>query len=261
MNAAELAAYVGALAWLPQVGSWIYKAAVKPDMEIVFGIPPEIGYTTFGPILNLSCAISVKRVDAVVRKIEMQIEHEKGQISQLNWATLNETFSEITSLTGEKAEIAKRQSAIALKVPTISLAEKVIGFQDPEFTSETRRLENKTIDASDHIKRTHPADFRQKTFEAREFGELCEFYKKNFCWQQGKYKGLLRVYLTASNTPSLHNFEFCLEAYQIERLKQNLDQIKQVLSDWIQPPPPEQKRTNTWNWIYPELTQKLRGRN
>ena len=35
MNAAEIAAYVGAGAWLPQIATWVYRSVVRPVATLV----------------------------------------------------------------------------------------------------------------------------------------------------------------------------------------------------------------------------------
>ena len=52
MTAADIAAYIGAAAWLPQIGAWIYNAVSRPELKIVSAGQIEIGFSMFGPIAN-----------------------------------------------------------------------------------------------------------------------------------------------------------------------------------------------------------------
>ena len=181
MSPSEIAAYIGAAAWLPQILGWIYKAIIKPQVGLVPGPTPEVGYTSLGPIFNLSCAISASRRDAIIQNITIVMRHEKGQSTVLTWQTLNETFSQIRSATGETAEVSKKQPAIALKVSTLVLAEKLIGFQDPDFQERNRALANSLIELYNHLKKTNP-DYQEQTIKSKQFADLIDFYKKNVFW-------------------------------------------------------------------------------
>ena len=59
MTPVEIAAYIGAGAWIPQIISWIYKRMSHPIVKIVADSQAEIGYSYYGPIFNLNLTISV----------------------------------------------------------------------------------------------------------------------------------------------------------------------------------------------------------
>lgn len=72
-------AFIGALAWLPQIITWIYQWIVKPKLRFVPEDFTEIGYSSCGPIINQFFAISTSGKDALIEKIEMQIIHQSGE--------------------------------------------------------------------------------------------------------------------------------------------------------------------------------------
>ncbi|MBI4970557.1 MAG: hypothetical protein HZC17_01790 [Candidatus Omnitrophica bacterium] len=253
MTPAEIAAYVGAAAWLPPIFYVIYKATIKPKIELVPGSIPEVGYTTYGPIFNINCALSTSRSDAVIRNIRVVLEHEKGTKITLTWAFLNETFSEITSMSGERAEISKRQPAIALKVGTVALVEKLIGFQDFEFQRKRNDLYKNLIEFYNHVKKIHPLAFQNETLESREFASVVEFFKKEFFWKQGIYTARIDIFLVGKKKPATQSFSFPLSDSEIERLNENLSEIERVIKD-ATAPPPENKKQELYNWVNPALS-------
>src|SRR5437867_4178650 len=95
MTPLDWVAIVGAAAWIPQVLGWAARKLTEPSLRLVTGIAPEIGYTSFGPIFNLTCAISAERKDAIIERVSCTLEHERGQRLRLSWARLSETFSQI----------------------------------------------------------------------------------------------------------------------------------------------------------------------
>jgi hypothetical protein len=257
MTPSELAAYIGAAAWLPQIIGWVYKAFVKPQVHLVPAHTLEIGYTSLGPIFNLGCAISASRRDAVIEKITITIRHEKGQSVVLAWRNLNETFSQIRSGTGETAEVTKNQPAIALKVSTLVLVEKNIGFQELNYLETERTLSNAVIELFNHLKKTEP-DFADKTLKSKQFADLLDFYQKRMYWQEGRYVIEMEIRITGNKKPIVQYFEFGLSRNDIDRLVQNVAEVKRFATELVAPLPKEKQIPNFWNWVYPGIRAMAR---
>ena len=120
MTAFDWIAIVGAAAWVPQLVGWIVRRLATPRIRVIPGRSPEIGYTSFGPIFNLPCAISVARKDAIVERITATVTHQNGQSTEFRWTSLSETFSQVRSAEG-LTEVGRNQPAVALKVSTLVL--------------------------------------------------------------------------------------------------------------------------------------------
>src|SRR5262245_57241996 len=153
MTGFEIAALVGATAWVPQIATWLYRAAVRPRIAIVAAATASVGYTTYGPILNVMIALSCSRKDAIVERIRLLIQHENGRQIDLTWMRLSETFSQIRGPAGEITEVSKDQPAIALKVGTLAVVEKIIGFQDVTFQRNALAEINDLVAAATHLDR------------------------------------------------------------------------------------------------------------
>jgi len=143
MTPTELAAYIGALAWLPQIWSWIYGKIVKPKLRINCAATGEVGYSTFGPIVNIDVSISTEKRDALIEKISLKVTHEKGEVRTLTWNTLGEAPQEVRSATGEVTNRWTRtQPAIALRVGEYFSADKFVGFREVEYGRQYTKLMN-----------------------------------------------------------------------------------------------------------------------
>ncbi len=115
MMPAEFAAYLGALSWVPQ----IYSFFATPKLKLTTARTIEVGYSTFGPVVNVGTAISVSRRDTLIEKIELLVKHQESSGQQrFVWVWLNELQHQITSPGAPMIEIRKNQPAIALKVST-----------------------------------------------------------------------------------------------------------------------------------------------
>lgn len=252
MGAFEWIAIIGAAAWVPQVVGWVTRHFVKPKVRVIPSLTPEIGYTTFGPIFNLTCAISAERKDAVIERMTAIVTHERGHSAAFQWTTLNETVSQLKTTEGI-AEVSKNQLAIALKVSTLVLSEKQIAMQERTFEEDTRIHMNAVMDLYNHLKKTEPNDYQERTLKSKEFADLIDFSKKRFTWQDGNYTVELQLRIAGVKDATIQRFEFALSKNDVERLHQNLDEVEKYAQDVILPPDPP--RQYIWNWAYPRFTE------
>jgi hypothetical protein len=250
MNAFEWIALVGAAAWIPQVVGWVAGALARPRVRVIPSRAPEIGYTTYGPIFNLTCAISAARKDAVIERITALVTHERGQSTTFTWVTLNETFSQVRGPEGV-TEVGKNQPAVALKVSTLVLTEKQIGMQEPAFDEGRNDRLAPLVELHNHLKKAHPADYAERTRASKEFADLVDFAKRNMPWQAGRYSVRLTLHLAGVKHPTEQTFGFVLTNPDIERLEQNKDEAERYFIELVAPPPGEAEPKYHWNWIYP----------
>lgn len=138
MTAAEIAAYIGAAAWLPQIALWAYRYFANASITIVPNRYAEVGFTSYGPIFNVRMALSVDRKDVIVDGFELTFQHADGETRTFRWSGLNETFSEIRDDAGNRQVVSRDQVPIALKIGTESLIEKFGRFQEPRYHEAVR---------------------------------------------------------------------------------------------------------------------------
>jgi len=245
----EIAAYVGAAAWLPQIIAFIYRATIKPRVTIIPEKQVEIGYTTFGPIFNLRIAVSAARKDTIIDHVGASIRHEDGSVHEFAWAGMRETFSEIKDLSGNVQFVERDYSPIALVLSRFGVIERFFRFQAPSFHSKHKTLLRVATDYQAYLKTTKP-DYHEDLLNSKQVHDVLEFYEQYFFWKSGRYtvkfsvKSPSRVILTESV------YVFDLKPYEVEEVKRNLPVFKieatnLVKSDIDGYKPQEVK----WRWV------------
>lgn len=245
---AEIAAYVGAAAWLPQIGNVIYRRFVTPRVRIIADRTAEIGFTTLGSIFNVRLALSSDRKDALIDQLSVELRHETGDAHQFVWVGLNETFSEISDSLGNRGVIQRDQPAIALKIPTVALVEKVVRFQEREYQDLHRPVLERSLSHYEYLRKTHD-DYRQRTLESKEFYDLLDFYKGWFWWKPGEYS--VRFGLISPNGAQLRtaDFAFRLTTADVDALRSNLDVAKAYYTNLAMSDVSEyEKQPERWAW-------------
>jgi hypothetical protein len=251
----DVVASVGAAAWLPQIISWIYKGVARPKLRFVPQDTVEIGYSSYGPILNQTFAISTSRKDALIERIEITVIHESGEKHELKWVFLSERGPEITSTTGDRAEFRKDQPAIGLKVSTLGLTEKKIGFQDMAYQKKLNSLVELSTEQVIHLEKTEGENYKQKAIKTKEFLDVLDFIKRGFYWKEGRYNASLYVYETSLRKSHVEYYGFELTKRHVEQLERNIKETQDWLTDSVLCRGVEAKELphRVWNWVYPSF--------
>ena len=247
LTAIDWAAIIGAAAWIPQIIGWVARKLTVPKVRLVASGAPEIGYTTYGPLFNLTCAISAERKDAIIERMTVRLEHEKGQVLNLTWSRLHELFSEIRGPEGT-AEVGKNQQAIALKVGTLLLAERVIGFNDLSFQEQVRSVGAPAAEKLAFLRQSNES--QDDTFRAsKEYADLTGLWERRFSWQEGKYTATVRIHVLDVANETDVVLRFTLSTLDISRLRQNIVEVKRYQHDLVSDADVENRYQ--WQWIYP----------
>ena len=233
MKPEELAAYIGAAAWLPQIAVWIYRAVVKPKLRVVPDQVAEVGFTTYGPIVNLRMAFFVENLDLIIDGVELLVRHEDGEGRVFRWAGLGETFSEITDAAGNKQIISKDQTPIAVKVVVQALLDRFVRFQEPRFHEVDAAATRALVGHFNFLKQKSPDSFVPEALESREYFAVIDARQKWFHWKPGHYDLSLKPSSPQHFNLVDANFSFELSAEDIEHLRKNLPVIATELRNVI----------------------------
>jgi hypothetical protein len=250
----EIAAYIGAAAWAPQILTWIYRHGVKPVAEIVPEPRLQLGFTTYGPIFNIRLALCAAKKDAIIDRIEIDLRHQEGELHALTWTGMRETFSEIVDETGNRQLVEKDQPAIALKVTTALLIEKFVRFQDLAFHDRLRLATSAFDEHLGYLKR-QDGDYPDVAIKSREFLEVKDLYRQHFWWRPGVYTFSFRIKSRHGANLNAGAFEFTLTQQDTDALQRNLDLIGVCLEDALRSDLPGfQPRPLPWAWRDVPLT-------
>jgi len=252
------AALIGAGAWIPQIIYFIYYKFIKPKLNFIPESTIEIGYSFYGPILNPTFAISAARKDALIEKIRIKMVHDATKEEhEFIWQFLDERGFEGTSSKGEKLEMRKTQSAIALKIGVVGLIEKKILFNDTSFLRRRLELETSLYEQEDFLRRTRSQEYPSIIFQTKEYTDLIDFLRTSFYWKGGEYRLYLYVDEISSRKPHLEKFTFNLRKTDLDKLERNIETTQKFLGSSIE------FRAGTitnfpyyfWNWVYPIITR------
>jgi hypothetical protein len=257
MTPAEIAAYIGAAAWLPIIISWVYKLIVTPHVTIIPDELPEIGFTTFGPIVNIRIAITTTRKPAVLDSIDLTLIHQDGESRMFHWSGMNEQVNQIVDAAGNRQTIEKETNPIAFLVGVESVLEKLVRFQDRSFNQEMLPM----LDAL--AEKVH-FGLRQQNYSqvaikaSNEFDNVKRGWVRNFTWKTGTYTASFSVSSPTRLKLTQIKIQFQLNDTDIEILRRNLiinenyhvSILKQVEDGTV-------PSVFQWNWRYPR-TIKLK---
>jgi len=261
MTTAEIAAFIGAAAWLPQIGQWIYGWFAKPKLRVTSGPTVEMGHTeSYGPIANMTLAISTSRKDAIVEKMTVQATHEQGDTHLLTWVVLNETQSQIRNLEGEILEVSKQQPAIALKVSTLALSEKKVLFQDLAYQEQHKQLTSKMGELYAHLHGNKEEEIGEKVIKSPEFAKARDHFRDGMYWREGKYLFLVGLHEIQTKNPHVERFEVVVTKSHVDALRRNTDHFEmqiRAMHSTVEDKVEDQKPFPIWNWVYP-VTKRLK---
>lgn len=260
MSPQEIAAYIGAAAWLPQIGKWIYQRVITPVVVIVPSDSVEVGFTSFGPICNVRLALSAENKDVIIDGFELLLRHADGDQRTLRWAGLAETLSEITDAEGRKQQtVSREQLPVALKIGTESLIEKVFRFQEPRYHETDRKNFAALLSHFNYLKQTHvdPNIFVPAALSSKECLDVVNGRRNAFWWKAGKYSVDVRISSPRKVLISNSSFSFALAPVEIEQLQRNIAMVETDLTNTIRSNLSDFKADPLyWNWVYPPLRRE-----
>ena len=252
-KATFILALLGALAWLPQIIYVIYKWLVRPQLRFVPESTTEIGYSSFGPIINQTFAISSSRKDALIERVSLAVIHESGARHDFNWRSLREKGGEGLSSSGERVEYTKNQSAIALKVGTLGLIEKLIGFTDLSYFEKFNPYINALTEKTAFLKKQFGDSFGNELTKTKEFSDTIDFIKAGYFWKEGVYDVYLYANETSIKKPHTEHFKFRLTKENAEHLEKNIKITQDYINSLVVPINDANTKSKQWlwNWVNP----------
>lgn len=254
MTAADIAAYIGAAAWAPQIVTWIYSVVSKPKLKIVSAGTVEVGFSMFGPIVNATLAISSDRRDALIEKITLQVTHQHGEKRHLEWRMLSENYQQMRDPQGNISSQYKNAAAVAVKVSTLALTEKTVGFRDPEFEYTQRATEARIVEQFRHFEtRDGNAAALDQLLEGMEFEQAQRMLESYMYWKAGKYEFSFSAQLAGVKNPHVQRFVVTFGENDIAALRKNFELLPRYVRATLSTNAEDQKLVS-WNWVYPPVT-------
>ena len=250
----EIAAVVGALAWVPQIISWIYNAVVKPSITFVVDHTAEVGFTTNGPIFNLTLAINAERKGVVLHGLQVILTHQSGEKHVFTWQGIVNRMGTMTA-EGTRMPFEKDQNAIAIKISAGELEERFIRFQESEIVQKRNEHLSSAIDRMNRLKKESP-NYHDALLKSDEVSTYIEMLKHSNFWKPGKYD--CKIVAKSSTRYKVHadEFSFSLSVPDVEKLGENLELIDKEVENSIKAEKNEYAPHSVeWQWVNPVLVR------
>ena len=261
MDALDWIAIVGAAAWTPQIITWVHRVLTQPKLSLHLHSEPQIGYTTFGPIFNVTFALLSEKKDAILNNISAILKHESGATYTFDWDGLSEDLSEIQNLIGETVSVKKSSLPLVIRVLHTGVAQVSVRFLHKQFKVNLRKPSALALERFNFLKTTGKLKTEQDIeglVSEQVFSEYMKHLSSEFIWIAGKY-----TVTFAFGSPNKFKYkkkEYIFELSQddINELKKNIDTIKRnMIEDGKSSIIKEYKRKEvSWIWRYPELQTK-----
>ncbi len=223
MKFIDIIAILGALAWLPQIISWVYNWLKKPKVSIYHDGEAEVGFIKNGSAFNIRLSFLSRDKHALIDNIELFITDKDGAQHILKWMWYSETFYEVLSPTGNST-MAKQQNAIAINAFRDVLIEKLIGFQSISFHESRKQLAYKLTSFIENQKSNGDLDIATIK-RSNEYNELLRLYKNSLIWKPGEYSCITKIHIADTNEIIEHKFKFRLSDIEIETLNKNFESV------------------------------------
>ena len=250
MNFYDYLSILGALAWLPFIIQIIREKLKKPRLRIISEDQIEIGFTSLGPILNISLAFLGQNKNALIDKIELELIHKSQEHQNFSWIWFEESLLQVdlpqANLLKLPINYKKNQKAIALNIPIDTLVEKKIGFHDIIFKKESDEIIKLLTEDMLNIKNSGKEIEEIKSYS--NYNKALEYAENSFSWKTGVYQANFTVHISEYNELFKHSFKFKLSSLDIKALRKNLDRIKvSVENAFITQ---NEELIPKWEWVY-----------
>jgi len=249
MKPEEIAAYIGAAAWLQPIAFLIYKMVMKSRLRVIPNQSAQVGFTTYGPIFNVNMVFLVENRDLVIDGLELNVRHENGESRNFRWSGIAETFSEISDSAGNKQIVSKDQSPIAIKVLVQGLLEKFVRFQEPSFHLADRVSTKALVTHFNFVKQKYPNTFVSEVLNSKEYSDVVKGRQNWFPWKPGMYT--LELNPTSPQKFKLLDSTYTFELTQndVENLQKNQPLVEADLNNLISSNIPNFTATSVdWKW-------------
>ena len=253
MTFTELAAIIGALAWIPPIFVAVRSWMTKPKIRIFTQPSPEIGFTTFGPILNLRVALTVTHKDIVITGIRLSVTHDSGEQTIFSWRGIVQRMGTMNYPQVGAVPFEKESNVLAIKVSLKDVEERFIRFQNLDYLQRKSELDAISIKKLAYLRQSGSLD-GPSFLKSQEMADVYSFIRQSFAWKPGGYR--LQVQLDSPDAFKVLDDEyfFTLAPLEVQNLSDNLLHIEQFFANEVLPAKEgEQPATIPWRWVYPDM--------
>ena len=253
MTAFELAALIGAFAWLPHVIGFFRAIFTKAEIGIIAEKNAEIGFTTFGPIINMRVAFYTKNKDIVVSNIRMRVTHESGDSRLFSWFGVKQQMLQMNTRDTGPIPFEKELSVLAIKLSPKDIEERSIRFQDSKYHEEKGEFEAKAVKKLNYLQSIGQANIVD-FLKCEEMSDLKSYITRSFGWKPGVYTLVFELESPEAFSITNNSYRFALSAIDVENLEKNRLVVDRFFESQLLPVEEgKQQEPIVWNWRYPAV--------
>jgi hypothetical protein len=249
----ELAAIIGALAWVPPIFVAVRSWMTKPKIRIITQPSPEIGFTTFGPILNLRVALTVTHKDIVITGIRLSVTHESGEQVTFSWRGIVQRMGTMNYPQVGAVPFEKESNVLAMKVSLKDVEERFIRFQNLGYLQRKGELDAISIKKLAYLRQSGSFD-GPSFLKSQEMADVYSFIRQSFAWKPGGYRLQVQLESPDAFTVLDDQYSFTLSPLEVQNLSDNLRHIEQYFANEVLPAKEgAQPAPIPWRWVYPDM--------
>lgn len=253
MTIFEVVAIIGALAWMPPIISLISRALKKAIIQVNTAKEAEIGFTSFGPIINLRIALSVEHNDIVLSSLVLKVCHESGETRLFSWQGIIQNLGRLNNPGVGTIPYEKENIVLAIKLNTKDVEERFIRFQEERYLSQKQELLEKIRQKIIFLKNTETFN-PEIVINSEEFHELLRFNQQSFGWKIGKYEICLQAKSKTKFAMINNKFTIELDQLDIESMQKNIEYNKMAYINEVKAGSPGYEFVEIqWNWVNPKI--------
>lgn len=258
ITATKIAAFVGAASWVPQIVKWIYKWWVKPEITVVADEKAEVGYTSFGPIINIHLGVANRKKDVVIDYIGIKVRHEDGDTHTLSWAGMQESLMEGRDISGVQQSFEREHKPIAVPLADRGYTQLFFRFQEEKFKESFNDIERKALDRLSFLEKSSQ-NFEEDFRKSEDFHNMKRFFESWFWWKKGEYSLAVEVRAQSSIRLNHKDIKFRLDESDIEELRKNFNVLDSVIDKIIKRRSrevggeEEEEGEIHWIWVNPKI--------
>jgi hypothetical protein len=253
MTGYEIAAIIGALAWLPFLIDLTRKIITRPSLLVIPSKAAEIGLTTFGPICNLRVAFAASKKDIVITDIKLRITHSDGDTRLLSWQGLTQNLGQYGDINRGIILHEKEYSVLAIKIRTTDIEERFIQFQNTEYLKNRQTYIDKANEKIETLKNQN--SYSPEAFTSSdEIQRLIQYCSQNSIWKPGEYKIEILIKGNVKFRIKGSVYKYDLQESQISMLDKNKAKYSLAYkNDLVRGIDGYAEEEIIWNWCYPLL--------
>ena len=251
-------AVIGASAWTPQILKWVYQFFTRPNITLYLHPWTQVGYTTLGPIFNVSLALVSEKRDITLNNFSVSIKHESGASYTFNWDGLSEDLSEIQNPIGPPLSVKKTYLPLVVRVLHSGVAQAFVRFQHEPFKVKFKEVgkdaEEKFRFLISSGKLNTEQDIDTLASE-QEFTKLIQLIHSEFIWMAGKYTVIFDFQSPNKFVYKKNKYAFALSQNDVDLLRKNINNIKLDIIQTAKSMVLQDYKTIAipWIWRNPEL--------